>query len=454
MATFSPIVDVNITINAAGSTREGFGNPLFITGHDAWEERVRSYNDLTELAKDFPQGTPAYSAATNLWAQQPQVPTLYIGRRNMQYMVATPVAPVTGTQYNLSVIVNGGIQQAVTYTSVANDTGLIVLNQLKTQLLAAQTISGRITIAVTGSESAATMTISAKDPATDFVRVSSSTAPTKFSVIGSAYGTAGDVSSYIDEEFTDYYFVGTDDRTKQFVTDLATVIQTKHKIFFTATADPESLSGTSIESKQDLLAVLANTKMTRTAALWHQTAMSNFVEFAYIGYGAPYDAGSETWGNAILSGVDMSRHPTTGRPLTSAQKTALMARNANYVDREGGNNVTRMGLTSGGEWIDIIRGIDWLDQEVTVALRDLLLNQKGGKVTYDDEGINRIKEVISSALQRGVNRNLLSSFTVTVPKAVNCSQQDKRERTLREVSFTGILSGAILTVRVNGSVSY
>lgn len=451
--TYQEVVTVDITINAAGSTREGFGNPLFIAGHDVWEERVRSYNSLIELAQDFPEGTAAYSAAKNLWAQQPQVPTIYIGRRNLQYTLScTP--PVEGTQYNLTLTVNSGVQQSFTYTGVASNTAQTVFDQFKTQIEAAQPIADHVTVTVTGTDDNATMQITPKIPSTDFVRVTTTTAQDKMTLTGSAYGTAGDTLSYIAEEFSDFYFLATDDRTEQFIMDMAEAVETMQKIFFTGSSSVDSLTGTNVESQQDLLAKLANKKFKRTVGLWHQDADNEYVEMAYVGYGAPYDAGSITWGNAQLAGVDMGRHPTTGRPLTSAQKTALLARNANFVDREGGLNIVRMGTTVSGEWIDIIRGIDWLDQEVTVALRDLLMNQKGGKVTYNDAGITRIKEVISSALQRGVNRNLLDSYTVTVPRAADCSAADKRERILQNVKFTGILAGAILIVKVQGSVTY
>lgn len=451
--TYQEVVTVDITINAAGSTREGFGNPLFIAGHDVWEERVRSYNSLIELAQDFPEGTAAYSAAKNLWAQQPQVPTIYIGRRNLQYTLScTP--PVEGTQYNLTLTVNSGVQQSFTYTGVASNTAQTVFDQFKTQIEAAQPIADHVTVTVTGTDDNATMQITPKIPSTDFVRVTTTTAQDKMTLTGSAYGTAGDTLSYIAEEFSDFYFLATDDRTEQFIMDMAEAVETMQKIFFTGSSSVDSLTGTNVESQQDLLAKLANKKFKRTVGLWHQDADNEYVEMAYVGYGAPYDAGSITWGNAQLAGVDMGRHPTTGRPLTSAQKTALLARNANFVDREGGLNIVRMGTTVSGEWIDIIRGIDWLDQEVTVALRDLLMNQKGGKVTYNDAGITRIKEVISSALQRGVNRNLLDSYTVTVPRAADCSTADKRERILQNVKFTGILAGAILIVKVQGSVTY
>ena len=175
---------------------------------------------------------------------------------------------------------------------------------------------------------------------------------------------------------------------------------------------------------------------------------------AYIAYGAPYDAGSIAWGNAQLTGVAASLQPSNQRPLTSIQKSALDVRHCNFIDLDGGVPVVRRGITSGGEWIDIIRGVDWLESDLKTSLRDLLINQKGGKITYDDTGITRIRQVIETSLQRAVNRNFLSSYTVNVPKASQVALADKKARILKDVTFAGILAGAILDVDLKGTVAY
>ena len=175
---------------------------------------------------------------------------------------------------------------------------------------------------------------------------------------------------------------------------------------------------------------------------------------AYIAYGAPYDAGSIAWGNAQLTGVAASLQPANQRPLTSIQKSALDTRNCNFIDLDGGVPVVRRGITSGGEWIDIVRGVDWLESDLKTSLRDLLINQKGGKITYDDTGITRIRQVIETSLQRAVNRNFLSSYTVNVPKASQVALADKKARILKDVTFAGILAGAILDVDLKGTVAY
>ena len=448
---WNPIVNVDITLNTAGTTREGFGLPLFLASTDNFEERIRGYTSLTEVAEDFDESSAAYKAAKQLWSQTPKVTQLYIGRRSMQYTVAVPDAVAESTEYSLTVAVGGGVSQPFQYTAKADDTALIVLNEFKTQIEASPTVKDGVHVNVTGTGDSATMIIS-KAGDNDFVKVT--TTGQTLSISSTTADSASTALSAIETYSTDWYFIAAEDRTSQFVLAMASEIQARKKIFFTANADVKALQGTDLASATDVPAQLAKSKYTRTVCLWHHTASFDYPEMAYIAYGAPYDAGSIAWGNAQLTGVAASMQPANKRPLTSIQKSALDARSCNFIDLDGGVPVVRRGITSGGEWIDIIRGVDWLESDLKTSLRDLLINQKGGKITYDDTGITRVRQVIETSLQRAVNRNFLSTYTVTVPKASQVSLADKKARILKDITFHGILAGAILDVDLKGTVAY
>ncbi|XIX91469.1 DUF3383 family protein (plasmid) [Escherichia coli] len=448
---WNPIVNVDITLNTAGTTREGFGLPLFLASTDNFEERIRGYTSLTEVAEDFDESTAAYKAAKQLWSQTPKVTQLYIGRRTMQYTVSIPDTVAEGSEYSLTVAIGGGVSQPFQYTAKEDDTALIVLNEFKSQIEASPTIKDGVNVSVTGTGASATMIIT-KAGDNDFVKVTSITPTT--SIAATTADTASAALASIETYSTDWYFISAEDRTQQFVLAMASEIQARKKIFFTANADVKALQGTDLTSATDVPAQLAKSKYTRTVCLWHHTAEYDYPEMAYIAYGAPYDAGSIAWGNAQLTGVAASLQPANQRPLTSIQKSALDTRSCNFIDLDGGVPVVRRGITSGGEWIDIVRGVDWLESDLKTSLRDLLINQKGGKITYDDTGITRIRQVIETSLQRAVNRNFLSTYTVTVPKASQVALADKKARILKDVTFHGILAGAILDVDLKGTVAY
>ncbi len=299
----NPIVNVDITLNTAGTTREGFGLPLFLASTDNFEERVRGYTSLTEVAEDFDENTAAYKAAKQLWSQTPKVTQLYIGRRAMQYTVSIPDAVTESTDYSITVAAGGGISQQYQYTAQSSDTAEVVLQQFKTQIEADPTIKDKVSVNVTGGNGSATMIIT-KAGDNDFVKVTT-TAQTVY-IASTTADTAATALAAIEAYSTDWYFIAAEDRTQQFVLAMASEIQARKKIFFTANSDVTALQGTELASANDVPAQLAKNMYTRTVCLWHHAAAEDYPEMAYIAYGAPYDAGSIAWGNAQLTGVAAS----------------------------------------------------------------------------------------------------------------------------------------------------
>lgn len=82
------IVNVTITSQSLHMSQAGFGTPLIIAQHDYWEERVKSFSDLSELittsedvAESIPTDSVLYRTAQALITQTPRVPKFKIGLR-------------------------------------------------------------------------------------------------------------------------------------------------------------------------------------------------------------------------------------------------------------------------------------------------------------------------------------------------------------------------------------
>ena len=126
--------------------------------------------------------------------------------------------------------------------------------------------------------------------------------------------------------------------------------------------------------------------------------------------------------------------------------------------------VTQNGKVAAGEWIDVIRFRDWLQEEITVNVFNALINRD--KIPYTDEGIAVIEAQIRKALQLGVRRggiapdeydedgNTNLGYTVEVPLAASISANQKASRVLNDVKFTARLAGAIHVVKITGSLTY
>jgi hypothetical protein len=124
----------------------------------------------------------------------------------------------------------------------------------------------------------------------------------------------------------------------------------------------------------------------------------------------------------------------------------------------GGVDIVREGKVVGGEWIDVIQSRDLLVARITEALQTKLISV--GKVPYTDSGINSLRNVVETVLDRYVSTdvrpNILQEnnpYETTFPPAVDVSFNDKAARTY-SASFKAYLAGAIHVVTVDGVLTY
>ena len=127
-------------------------------------------------------------------------------------------------------------------------------------------------------------------------------------------------------------------------------------------------------------------------------------------------------------------------------------------------SITQNGKVAAGEWIDVIRFRDWLEEEIKVNVFNLLINRD--KVPYTDAGIAAIEARIRQALELGQTRGGIApteydedgnenpGYVLTVPLASSISANQKASRVLTDVRFTARLAGAIHVVEITGSLTY
>ncbi len=462
---YTPIVNVSISINATPLTQAGFGTPLFVTSHRFAEDRVievASTAELTGAPYNFPTDHPAVIAAGQAFAQTPRVPVVKIGRRDMKAVV-TPIAPTVDATTSYAIQLTVGEYSRQVQADVIDDTtggnsvtAQDVVEALILVITGDSELAG-VTPTRAGSAESSTLEIAATasgDEAAYFTVTSTVGSDNIDSITYLADETPADTLDAIQQLDTDWYFVAFDDRVDANVIAMADALAGTGlpHIYFVGSEDVANLPQYQA-GNQDLFAKLRDGNYDNVVTFFHHLANENFVEMGYIGANAVYDAGSVTWANVQITNVGFSQDPTRNRPLTTVQKSALNDKNANYVELDAGVGFTRTGKTAGGEWIDVIRGVDWQSSDLGTSLRATLLNQKGGKIPYTDQGTAIIREVISSSLQRGVNRQFLSDYEVFVPQVANIAPNDRLSRILTGVTFTGYLAGAIHEVTLNGEVT-
>jgi len=170
-----------------------------------------------------------------------------------------------------------------------------------------------------------------------------------------------------------------------------------------------------------------------------------------------YHAGQETWALKPLSSITPSK-------LSATVISKLGAANINYVISVASKIVTMGGKTNGGEWIDVIRFRDWLQNDMTMRIVNLLIVNP--KIPYTDGGIGLVENQMLATLKDGQRYGGICpteysadgipnhGYVTSVPLAADIPSEKKNSRVLEDCKFSARLAGAIHVVEITGSLHY
>lgn len=266
------------------------------------------------------------------------------------------------------------------------------------------------------------------------------------STLNSANAVAVDLNA-IENVNSEWYALISTNRDVPTVLAIANWVESRHKIFGTASDDLAIINVQAGVDVTSIAAVLNQGGYVRTFVMYHQDAGLDYPEAAWFGRVLPLIPGSETWAFKRLNTVSYSN-------LTTTQINNALNKKANIYTFVAGVGITQDGTMAQGEYIDIVRGIDWLTARIQEGVFSLLVNNN--KIPYTDGGIATVQAEVLRVLQLGVDNDLLAENpipTVTVPLAINVPNVDKANRILRNVRFQATLSGAIHAVNIIGNIS-
>lgn len=245
------------------------------------------------------------------------------------------------------------------------------------------------------------------------------------------------------------FFIGS--RTLADLQEVADWSEANKKLFLISDDDPNI-----VDSTGDIAEYLETNNLDRSTVLYHPdadlTTDDPYAEAAWAGFMFTYNPGTVTWAHKQLSAVPSYQ-------LTDAQRATALGKNANLYEEIAGVDITRFGTVGSGEYIDIIRGTDWLEARIQERVYTVLLNNP--KVPFTDQGIQTIAAEVVGALQEAVDVGLIAppdeegipGFTVTYPRAADVSAADKAARLLPDINFTAKYAGAIHKTQINGTIS-
>lgn len=172
---------------------------------------------------------------------------------------------------------------------------------------------------------------------------------------------------------------------------------------------------------------------------------------ALVGETAGRDAGSFTYKNMILKGINP-------QVLSDAQITAIHEKGGITFVTKAGDNVTSEGKVAGGEYIDIVDSEDYIIQQLAFKSQQVL--NAADKVPFDNNGIALLESVAVDVLQTAYNGGMIATATDGTPAyrvsyalRSETTGEDRAKRRYMGGTFSFELAGAIHESTVTGTIT-
>jgi len=449
------VIDIQIDLQTTPVSRVGFGIPMIMSSEATGllSDTAKVYGTtLAEITADgFDVNGVVGQKFSRLISQNPKVTKVVIGKRLLLPLKTLTVTPIAknDTEYSITIAGVGPLStspaEVFSFTSDSSATvaeitaGLVALINGGTQDVLATDNTTTLTIEKAASPGGgATAGVSFRMLVGDrtLLEVQNVTADPG---VGTDYNN---IRSAVDGN-DEWYSVILDNSGEAELLALASTVETTTKIFLPITSDADSLTS----STTDVGSVLKSNNYARTMTTWHADP-DNGPEAGWEGRALPFDPGSITWNNLQpIAGVPASKFSTS-------EESELVSKNVNRFTLIGGFTVPQDSKTSGGTFIDIIRGRDFIEQRMKEDLFKALAELP--KIPLTDPGIAIVENIVRGVLTAAVTQGILTADpapTVQVPKAADLDPNDKAARLLATVTFDAVLQGAVHNVKIRGVIT-
>ena len=240
----------------------------------------------------------------------------------------------------------------------------------------------------------------------------------------------------LESQFNQWLFLITDAESDADHTAIAAYIETTEKFYVLHSADADAPTET-----PDLGSVLKALGYERTFGIYSSDSNIGVPAAGWLGRFAPQQLGSAIWLYKPITGI-------TPDNFTTTQLTNLNNKNWNsYTTVEGTPVVFGDNKVFGGEYIDVMLGVQWIITRMRERVWGTLLNSR--KVSFDTAGIAKIESDIRSVLAEATDLGILAADfapVITVPNALSLTSAQRNTRILTGVTFEARLAGAIQKV--------
>jgi len=429
----SEIVTTTIQVGTVSPSRRGFGTPLILAYHTAWTgDEVRSYSSFADVANDFGVNEPPYLMAQKFFSQNPRPTVVKIGR--LPAPATGQVTTIDATDYDI--VEQPNIQGTVTSPDGTVTTiDVAWTTDLATTLAALDTALDAIS-GLTASTTSPEVFATADNPGEMFFF--------NFTTLGIhvhdetlTWGYNTRLANVVDND-PDFYAVFVENNSPVNMDEVAAWASANGRI-----------AGFGPQMTKPALFTAVGTLLANDDAfgLFTKKPRSSFPECAWAGKMLPTDPGSATWAFKKLNNVVADDYTKTERVFI--ENTTVKG---NHYVSEASIGITRPGKMFGGEWIDVVRGIDWLEARLQERLFTLLVNSP--KVPYTEAGFGLVVAEIRGQLREAEARGLIDAgWTVTYLPVLSQSTADRAARIARSFEFQARLQGAIHQINLIGTVT-
>lgn len=453
MKNLDRIVEVQIALNTSGIDTQDFSSILVVGAHFHSLGRVGIYSSTSEMVEDgFRTDDPLYKAVEAIFSQTPHVPEVRIGRRQVDGISVRVGKVAPKGVYTLYVKTRDreGTLKETPYAYTNNNGQIADILKGLGDVVTADT-EAAVTASLSGDE-----LIVASRNNTDFAF---SVSKNLEATVSSTTESIADTMEAVTADDGNFYGIGLASREEKDILAMAEWAEANEKLFATATAKDGAYQS---DVDSDLGSKLKAKNFYRT--YWFYHALENeFPELALMSRCFTSYPGGETWALKKLAAITTDNLSSTKLKAICGDKNNS-GKNGNAFVAFRNISCTQGGMVAAGEWIDVIRFRDWLKEEISINVFNLLINRE--KVPYTDEGIAQVEARIRDALVLGQRRGGVApteydedgrenlGFTVTVPLASSVSANTKAKRKLTDVFFTARLAGAIHFVEIKGALTY
>lgn len=431
------IVNVQITTASATPSRPSFGTALALVNKVPanFTNRVREYGSLAEIvAAGWTTSDAAYLIGQMYFGQNPRPRKLKIGRRANKTVQSLSLKCLSAVQNDVYTVTVAGVPLTYTVGASATTTTVATAIELLIEAVTGVDSTSAADVITFGNTGAVPGTlIDVADWSTNF----------SFKDLSADPGVAADLAA-CQAETNDWYGLLLDSQSQLEVVAAAAWLESSEKMMVYSTSDTGV--GDSVVTN-DVMSTVKASAYLRTIGLYDANRLMGYGNAGWMGQRFTADPGSDTWAYKTIAGLKVDS-------VSSAQRSAILAKNGNIYSVIAGLNVTENGKTAGGEWADVIRFLDWIRSELRVQVFFLLVNTP--KVPYTDTGIESVVNMIKGVLTAGVKVGGIADdtpYVVTAPKASEVDAATRATRVLPGVTFSFRLAGAVHIVNpVNGTV--